>query len=54
MHSFLKLDFKNAFNSLKRETMLNHVFFSNRPELYKYTRCLVVKLVTFSFTEALA
>ena len=29
----LKLDFKNAFNSLNRETMLNHVY-SNRPELY--------------------
>ena len=34
----LKLDFKNAFNSLNRETMLNHVF-SNRPELYNYTHC---------------
>ena len=34
----LKLDFKNAFNSLKRETMLNHVY-SNRPELYNYTHC---------------
>ena len=34
----LKLDFKNAFNSLNRETMLNHVY-SNRPELYNYTHC---------------
>ena len=34
----LKLDLKNAFNSLNRETMLNHVF-SNRPELYNYTHC---------------
>ena len=32
----LKLDFKNNFNSLNRETMLNHVY-SNRPELYNYT-----------------
>ena len=30
--------FKNAFNSLNRETMLNHVY-SNRPELYNYTHC---------------
>ena len=35
---FLKLDFKNAFNSLNRETMLNHVY-SNRPELYSYIHC---------------
>ena len=34
----LKLDFKNAFNSLNRETMLNHVY-SNSPELYNYTHC---------------
>ena len=34
----LKLDFKNAFNSLNRETMLNHVY-SNRPQLYNYTHC---------------
>ena len=34
----LKLDFKNAFNSLNRETMLNHVY-SSRPELYNYTHC---------------
>ena len=34
----IKLDFKNAFNSLNRETMLNHVY-SNRPELYNYTHC---------------
>ena len=35
---FFNLDFKNAFNSLNRETMLNHVF-SIRPELYNYTHC---------------
>ena len=35
---FLKLDFKNAFNPLNRETMLKHVY-SNRPELYNYTHC---------------
>ena len=34
----LKLDFKNAFNSLNRETMLNHVY-SNCPEMYNYTHC---------------
>ena len=34
----LKLDFKNAFKSLNRETRLNHVY-SNRPELYNYTHC---------------
>ena len=34
----LKLDFKNAFNSLNRKTMLNHVYL-NRPELYNYTHC---------------
>ena len=34
----LKLDFKNAFNSLNRETMRNHVY-SNRPESYNYTYC---------------
>ena len=34
----LKLDFKYAFNSLNRETMLNHVY-SNCPELYDYTQC---------------
>ena len=34
----LKLDFKNTFNSLTRETMLNHVF-SKRPELYNYIHC---------------
>ena len=34
----LKLDFKNVFNSLNRETMLNHVY-SNRPEWYNYTQC---------------
>ena len=34
----LKLDFKNAFNSLNRETMLNH-FYSNCPEMYNYTHC---------------
>ena len=35
---FLKLDFKNAFNSLNRETLLNH-FYSYSPELYNYTYC---------------
>ena len=34
----LKLDFKNAFNSLNRETMLNHVY-SNRTILYNHTHC---------------
>ena len=34
----LKLDFKNAFNSLNRELMLNPVY-SNRLELYTYTHC---------------
>ena len=38
----LKLDFKNAFISLNRETMLNHVY-SNRPELYNYTHCAYSK-----------
>ena len=38
----LKLDFKNAFNSLNRETMLSHVY-SNRPELYNYTHCACSK-----------
>ena len=41
--SKLYCGFKNAFNSLNRETMLNHVFFSNRPELYKYTTCTCSK-----------
>ena len=38
----LKLDFKNAFSSLNRETMLNHVY-SNRPNLYNYTHCAYSK-----------
>ena len=33
-----KGDFSNAFDSLIRETMLNHVF-SDCQELYKYTHC---------------
>ena len=32
----------NAFNSLNRETVLNHVY-SNRPELYNYTHCAYSK-----------
>ena len=32
----------NAFNSLNRETMTNHVY-SNRPELYNYTHCAYSK-----------
>ena len=39
---FFKLGFNNAFNSQKRETMLNHVF-SNRIELYNYTHCAYSK-----------
>ena len=39
----LILDFKKAFNSLNRETMLNHVY-SNRPQLYNYTHCAYGKL----------
>ena len=38
----IKLDFKNAFNSLNRETMLNHVY-SNRPALYNFTHCAYSK-----------
>ena len=42
----IKLDFKNdfkiAFNSLNRETMLSHVY-SSRPELYNYTHCAYSK-----------
>ena len=38
----LKIDFKNAFNSLNRETMLNQVY-SNRPEVYNYTHCVYSK-----------
>ena len=39
----LKLDFKNAFNSLNREKMLNHVF-SNRPEaLRQFTKKFVMQ-----------
>ena len=34
----LKLDFKNAFNSLDRETTLNNVY-SGRSELFNYTHC---------------
>ena len=48
----LKLDFKNAFNSLNRETMLNHVY-SKRPELYNYTHCAYGK-PSYLFTEALS
>ena len=33
----LKLDFKNAFNSLNRET--SRPVYSSRPELYNYTHC---------------
>ena len=38
----LELDFKIAFNSLNRETRLNHVY-SNHPELYNYTNCAYIK-----------
>ena len=38
----LKLDFKNAFNSLNRETMQKYVH-SNRLELYNYTHCAYSK-----------
>ena len=48
----LKLDFKNAFNSLNRETMLNHVY-SNRPNCIIAPIARMVNLVTF-FTEALS
>ena len=37
-----KLDFRNAFNSLNRETMLNHVY-SNRPKSYNCTHCAYSK-----------
>ena len=41
----LKLDFSNAFNSLHRETMLNHVnqIFSDLPESYKHNHCAYSK-----------
>ena len=39
----LKLDFKNVFNSLNRETMLNHVY-SNCTDLYNYTHCAYSKI----------
>ena len=38
----LKQDFRNAFNSLNRKTMLNHVY-SNHPELYNDTHCAYSK-----------
>ena len=38
----LKLRSKNAFNSLIRETMLNHVYL-NRPEMYNHTHCAYSK-----------
>ncbi len=41
-HVILKLDFKNAFNSLNRETMLNSVF-EKRRELYRYTHAAYSK-----------
>ena len=49
----LKIDFKNVFNSLNREIMLNHVF-SNGPELYKYTHCAYSKPSYLFFTKDLS
>ena len=38
----LKLDFKNAFNSLNRETLLNYIF-KTRSRIYKYTHAAYAK-----------
>ena len=48
----LKLDFEIAFNSLNRETMLNHVY-SNAANFIITPIAHMVNLVTF-FTEALS